>query len=580
MFLAQTSVSVRCSFAPDMTTIRRREIPSRAVSALTAAGVSPLLARLFAARGVHSPVELDLSFKALLPPVLLTGAREAAELLADAIEAGARMVIVADYDCDGATACAVGVRALRAFGADVHYLVPDRTTLGYGLTPPMVELAAKLDPEVLITVDNGIASVEGIAQARAYGMSTVITDHHLPGEILPDADVIVNPNQSGCGFPGKSLAGVGVMFYVMLALRAELRERGAFESGREPNLANLLDLVALGTVADVVKLDHNNRILVSSGLQRIRAGNMQSGIQALFAVAGREAAKATAFDLGFTLGPRLNAAGRIANMCLGIECLLADDAGQALQLARELDRLNHERREIEVEMQETARRILETFGIDDDAGLTLFDPGWHPGVIGLVANRVREKLHRPTIAFARGQEGELKGSGRSIPGLHLRDALELVARRASGLLLRFGGHAMAAGLTIREENLPAFRAAFREVAASLLEPADLQRRIDTDGPLDACEITLETVRLLEREVWGQGFPPPVFDNVFHVERQRILKDRHLKLELSLGGTRFEAIRFNCTERVPDVIHAAYRLDVNEYKGLSNVQLMLEHFGAA
>jgi single-stranded-DNA-specific exonuclease len=489
---------------------------------------------------------------------------------------------VADYDCDGATACAVGVRVLRALGADVHYLVPDRVSFGYGLTPPMVELAAKLDPEVLITVDNGIASIEGIAQARARGMSTVITDHHLPGETLPNADVIVNPNQPGCGFPGKSLAGVGVMFYVMLALRAELRKRGAMKDGYELNLANLLDLVALGTVADVVKLDHNNRILVSQGLQRIRAGNMHPGIRALFAVAGRDAARATTFDLGFALGPRLNAAGRIADMRLGIECLLADDAGRALQLARELDRLNRERREIESEMQETACRVLETFNTHDSkyAGLTLFEPDWHPGIIGLVANRIREKLNRPTIAFARGQNGELKGSGRSIPSLHLRDTLELVARQAPGLLLRFGGHAMAAGLTIHEEKLPAFRAAFEEVAASLLDPANLQRRIDTDGPLDAAEISLETARLLEREVWGQGFPSPVFDNVFHVERQRILKDCHLKLELSLGGTRFEAVRFHCTEHVPSIIRAAYHLNINEYKGLSNVQLMLEHFGAA
>jgi single-stranded-DNA-specific exonuclease len=446
----------------------------------------------------------------------------------------------------------------------------------------MVDLAARFDPEVLITVDNGIASIEGIAQARSYGMSTVITDHHLPGETLPEADVIVNPNQPDCGFPGKSLAGVGVMFYVMLALRAELRRRGAIESGREPNLANLLDLVALGTVADVVKLDHNNRILVTQGLQRIRVGNMQPGIKALFAVARRDAAQATVFDLGFALGPRLNAAGRIADMSLGIECLLADDAGQALQLARELDRLNHERRGIEAEMQEAANQVLETFNVDDGkcAGLTLFEPDWHPGVVGLVAGRVREKLHRPTIAFARGQDGELKGSGRSIPGLHLRDALELIARRDSGLVLCFGGHAMAAGLTIHEEKLSAFRVAFEEVATDLLDPADLQRRIDTDGALDATEISLETVRLLEREVWGQGFPPPMFDSVFHVERQRILKDRHLKLELSLGGTRLEAIHFNCTGHVPGIIRAAYRLSINEYKGLSNVQLVLEHFGAA
>lgn len=563
-----------------MTAIHPREISPRTLSALGAAGIPPLLARLFAARGVCSSAELDLSFKALLAPDLLTGTRAAAELLADAIEAGARMVIVADYDCDGATACAVGVRALRAFGADVHYLVPDRVSLGYGLTPPMVELAARLEPDVLLTVDNGISSIEGIAEARARGMSTVITDHHLPGEVLPDADVIVNPNQPGCGFPSKAIAGVGVMFYVMLALRAELRSRGAIEAGREPNLASLLDLVALGTVADVVKLDHNNRILVSQGLRRIRAGNTQPGIRALFAVAGRDASRATTFDLGFALGARLNAAGRIADMSLGIECLLTDDAQQTLRLARELDDLNRERREIEVEMQESASQAIEAFsaGGVEYAGITLFEPDWHPGVVGLVASRVREKQHRPTIAFARGQNGELKGSGRSIPGLHLRDALELVARRVP--VLRFGGHAMAAGLTIHEGNLSEFRAVFEEIAASLLNPADLQRSIDTDGSLIAVDISLETARLLEQEVWGQGFPPPVFDNVFHVERQRILKDRHLKLELSLGGTRFEAICFNCTDRVPDIIHAAYRIIVNEYKGLSNVQIMLEHFEAA
>ncbi|MDR0563423.1 MAG: single-stranded-DNA-specific exonuclease RecJ [Azoarcus sp.] len=559
-----------------MTTLRSRDVPSRAVSALAASGISPLLARLFAARGLQAPAELDLSFKALLPPDTLTGAREAAELLADAIEAGAHMVIVADYDCDGATACAVGVRALRAFGADVHYLVPDRMTLGYGLTPAMVDIVAKLEPEVLITVDNGIASVEGVAAARSYGMTTVITDHHLPGETLPNADVIVNPNRPGCGFQSKSLAGVGVMFYVMLALRAELRGRGALKAGHEPNLADLLDLVALGTVADVVKLDHNNRILVSQGLQRIRAGRMQPGIRALFAVAKRETARATTFDLGFALGPRLNAAGRISDMALGIECLLADEAGEAMRLAHKLEELNRERRGIENEMQEAAHLALDDIRVDESVAITLFEPDWHPGIIGLVAGRIREKYHRPAFAFARGQNGELKGSGRSIPGLHLRDALETVARQMPGLVLRFGGHAMAAGLTIHEENLPAFRAAFEAVAASELSPADLERRIDTDGPLNAAEITLESARQIEQEVWGQGFPPPVFNNVFHVENQRILKERHLKLQLSLGGIRFDAIRFNYAGQVPSIIHAAYRLDINEYKGLSSIQLMLEH----
>ncbi|MDR1661803.1 MAG: single-stranded-DNA-specific exonuclease RecJ [Azoarcus sp.] len=563
-----------------MSIIRPRDIPARAFSVLSAAGLPPLLARLFAARGISGPAGLDLSLKALLPPAALTGTREAAQLLADAIESGARMVIVADYDCDGATACAVGVRALRTFGADVHYLVPDRVALGYGLTPPMVELAARLSPEVLITVDNGIASLEGVAAARAHGMSTLITDHHLPGAALPEADVIVNPNQPGCGFPSKAIAGVGVMFYVMLALRAELRERGAFAAGGEPNLADLLDLVALGTVADVVKLDHNNRIFVSQGLQRMRANRMQPGIRALFTVARRDAARANAFDLGFALGPRLNAAGRLADMSLGIECLVTDDEARALALARELDQLNDERREIEADMQETARQYLENFDTDDRVGITLFEPDWHPGVVGLVAGRIREKLYRPTIAFAPGKDGELKGSGRSIPGLHLRDALELVARRAPGLVLRFGGHAMAAGLSIREEKLLDFRAVFEEVAASLLDPADLQRRIDTDGALEAADISLEAARLLEQEVWGQGFPAPVFDNVFRVEQQRILKDRHLKLQLSLGGTRFDAIRFDNAASAPGAIRAAYRLNINEFKGLSNVQLMLEHFEAA
>ncbi|MDR1063579.1 MAG: single-stranded-DNA-specific exonuclease RecJ [Azoarcus sp.] len=563
-----------------MNIIHSRDIPARAFSVLTSAGLHPLLARLFAARGISDTTGLDLSLKALLPPAALTGANEAAQLLADAIESGARMVIVADYDCDGATACAVGVRALRAFGADVHYLVPDRFTLGYGLTPPMVELAARLSPEVLITVDNGIASLEGVAAARECGMSTIITDHHLPDATLPEADVIVNPNQPGCGFPSKALAGVGVMFYVMLALRAELRERGAFAAGREPKLADLLDLVALGTVADVVRLDRNNRILVAQGLQRMRANCMQPGIRALFAVARRDAARATAFDLGFALGPRLNAAGRLDDMSLGIECLVTDDEARARALAHKLEQLNDERREIEAGMQETARQYIESINTDEHTGITLFEPDWHPGIVGLIAGRVREKLHRPAIAFAPGQDGELKGSGRSIPGLHLRDALELIARRTPGLVLRFGGHAMAAGLSIREEKLPDFRAAFEQAAASLLDPADLQQRIETDGALDAVDITLDVARLLEREVWGQNFPAPVFDNIFRVERQRILKDRHLKLELSLGGARFDAIRFNHTERAPDALRAIYRLDINEFRGLSNVQLMLEHFEAA
>jgi single-stranded-DNA-specific exonuclease len=565
-----------------MTTLSPRKIPARAFALLTEAGVHPLLARLYAARGVSSRTELDLSFKALLPPAALTGADEAAIVLADAIEAGARMVIVADYDCDGATACAVGVRALRAFGADVRYVVPDRVKFGYGLTPPMVDLAAAHEAKVLITVDNGIASIDGIAHARALGMTTVVTDHHLPGATLPDADVIVNPNQPGCAFPSKALAGVGVMFYVMLALRAELRTRGAFAAGNEPRLATLLDLVALGTVTDVVPLDHNNRILVSQGLKRMRDDHLQAGVRALFGVAGRDPVRASIFDLGFAAGPRLNAAGRLADMSLGIECLITDDPGRALNLAQELERLNRERRALETDMQESALFHLDD-AIQNDAAahaaFTLFDPDWHQGIVGLVASRIKEKFHRPTIAFARGQDGELKGSGRSIPGLHLRDALDLVTRGQPDLIVRFGGHAMAAGLTLREENLDRFRVAFEDTVAHLLDPADRERRIDTDGSLETGYVSLEIAHLLDREVWGQSFPPPLFEDVFHVERQRILKDRHLKLELSRGGARFEAIRFNHAENAPDTIRAAYRLGINEYKGVSSVQLMVEHFEA-
>jgi len=506
--------------------------------------------------------------------------QDAAALLADAIEAGARMVIVADYDCDGATACAVGVRALRAFGADVGYLVPNRFEYGYGLTPAIVELAARMEPDVLITVDNGIASVEGVATARSYGMATVITDHHLPGDTLPDADVIVNPNQPGCDFPSKSLAGVGVMFYTMLALRAELRERGAFAGRQEPNLGELLDLVALGTVADVVKLDHNNRILVSQGLARMRADRMQPGIRALFSVAGRDASRASTFDMGFGLGPRLNAAGRLSDMSLGIECLITDDMGRALNIAQELDRLNRERRGIEQDMQEGALARLADFDPGNSASVSLFEPDWHQGVIGIVAGRIKERLHRPVIAFARGDEGQLKGSGRSIQNLHLRDALDLVSKQYPDLILRFGGHSMAAGLTIRETDYDRFQRVFEETVRSLVEPADLTRTLDTDGPLETAYMSLEAARLIEQDIWGQGFPAPLFDDVFRVDNQRLLKDKHLKLQLSKNNVRFDGIRFNFAEGAPQQIRAAFRLAPNEYNGVTSLQLMLEHFEAA
>ncbi|NMG31104.1 single-stranded-DNA-specific exonuclease RecJ [Aromatoleum evansii] len=563
-----------------MTRIQPRAIPPRSMQRLIDAGTHPLLARIYAARGISRREELDYSLKALLPPAALKGAREAAELLADAIEAGARMVIVADYDCDGATACAVGVRALRAFGADVGYLVPNRFEYGYGLTPAIVELAARMEPDVLITVDNGIASVEGVAAARSYGMATVITDHHLPGDTLPDADVIVNPNQPGCDFPSKSLAGVGVMFYTMLALRAELRERGAFAGRQEPNLGELLDLVALGTVADVVKLDHNNRILVSQGLARMRADRMQPGIRALFSVAGRDALRASTFDMGFGLGPRLNAAGRLSDMSLGIECLVTDDMGRALNIAQELDRLNRERRSIEQDMQEGALLRLAEFDPGNCATVSLFEPDWHQGVIGIVAGRIKERLHRPVIAFARGDEGQLKGSGRSIQNLHLRDALDLVSKQYPDLILRFGGHSMAAGLTIRETDYDRFQRVFEETVQSLVAPANLTRTLDTDGPLETGYMSLEAARLIEQDIWGQGFPAPLFDDVFRVDNQRLLKDKHLKLQLSKNNVRFDGIRFNFAEGAPQQIRAAFRLAPNEYNGVTSLQLMLEHFEAA
>jgi single-stranded-DNA-specific exonuclease len=560
-----------------MTHIVTRNSPQRAVWQLEQQGMHPLLARLYAARGVKDKTELDYELKSLIPPTALTNASAAAQILADAIEAEAKMLIIGDYDCDGATATAVGVRALKMLGADVDFLLPDRFKLGYGLSPEIVDVAAQQSPDLIITVDNGIASIEGVDRARELGIATLITDHHLPGETLPEADCIVNPNQPGCDFPSKCIAGVGVMFYVMLALRAELRERGFFAERPEPNFASLLDLVALGTVADVVKLDRNNRILVSQGLKRMRAGQLQPGLAALFKAAGRDPKKATAMDLGFILGPRLNAAGRLADMRLGVECLLTEDTSRALSIAQQLDALNRERREIESGMQEQALILLESIDANDAApGIALFDPSWHEGVVGILASRIKDKLHRPVFAFAPGEGGIIKGSGRSIPGLHLRDALDLVAKRSPGLLIRFGGHAMAAGATVNAENFEKFRESFAQVAAELLAPADLTRTLETDGNLEGAYFSLETARLLENEIWGQGFPAPLFMDEFEVEQQRVLKEKHLKLRLRKGGTRIDAIQFNFSTQPGHTTRVAYRLAINEYMGVETTQLMVEH----
>jgi single-stranded-DNA-specific exonuclease len=542
---------------------------------LLESGVHPLLARLFAARRIGSKDQLEQDFSRLIPPAELTNAGRAARLLADAIGQRKRLLIVADYDADGATACAVGMRALRSFGARVEYLVPNRMELGYGLSPELVDIAARLKPDLLITVDNGIASVEGVARAKSLGIGTLITDHHLPGDTLPDAECIVNPNQPGCGFPSKALAGVGVMFYVMLALRAELRERGFFEGKKEFNLASLTDLVALGTVADVVPLDANNRILVAQGLKRLRAGQGKAGLVALARAGGREAARASCFDLGFILGPRLNAAGRLADMGLGIECLLTDDEARAANCAQELDRLNRERRKIEGEMLDEANAALDGLVEPPGATLTMFQPGWHQGVVGLIASRVRERIHRPVVCFSKANSNELRGSGRSIPGFHLRDALDLVSKRMPGLMLRFGGHAQAAGLTIEEKNLQKFSEIFEQVASELLPEEARLRVVETDGELEPAYHSLEVAQMLESQIWGQGFPPPLFCDTFTVQDQRVVGERHLKLRLLKDGQRLEAMRFNSLEPLPSRVRAAYRVSVNEFNGLKRPQLTFE-----
>ena len=542
--------------------------------ALVDAGIHPLLARIYAARRIVSATELTYSPGALLSPTLLKGIEQAARLLADAIQAGKRLLIIADYDADGATACAVGIRALRSFRANVDYMVPDRFKLGYGLSPELVELAAQRKPDLLITVDNGIASVEGVARARSLGIGTLITDHHLPGTELPQADCIVNPNQGGCNFPSKALAGVGVMFYVMLALRAELRKRGWF-SGEEPNLGALTPLVALGTIADVVPLDGNNRNLVAQGLKRIRAGQAQPGLLALLRVAGRNLAEVSSFDLGFVAGPRLNAAGRLADMSLGIECLTTDDEARAANCARELDRLNGERRNIERGMLEQALEKLQA--LEEQAQCTFFAPDWHEGVVGILASRLKDRVHRPIICFARSADGRsLKGSGRSVPGFHLRDCLDLISKRLPGLIVRFGGHAQAAGLTIAEADYARFAIAFERALDETLPPSARTKTVETDGSLDQSYYTLDVARMLDAGIWGQGFPQPLFCDTFSVESQRVVGDRHLKLVLAKDGRRFEAMRFGSLDPVQPRTRAAYRLAVNEYNGLKSIQLTVEH----
>ena len=593
--------------AAQVPTIKLRDAPPRAVWALEQAGISPLLARLFAGRGVRMAEELDDGLARLLPPSGLLGVLAAAKFLADAIAQQRRICVVADYDCDGATACAVALRGLKLLGAapeTLHYVVPDRAVHGYGLTPAIVDLASERvtnGPAVLLTVDNGIASLQGVAHARALGIDVVVTDHHLPALVgdmivLPDANVIVNPNQPGCGFGSKNLAGVGVIFYVLLALRAELRERGVFTAVSQPRLDALLDLVALGTVADVVRLDANNRRLVAQGLRRIRAGQMQAGVAALFTAAARDARRASGFDFGFALGPRINAAGRLSDMTLGIECLLTDDPARAAELAQLLDTINRERRDVESGMREQAEAMLERLmQVGDDAltGLTpgqktagvpsalaIFDEGFHEGVVGIVASRLKDRVHRPTFVFARGQDGLLKGSGRSIAGFHLRDALDLLSKRHPEVLVRFGGHAMAAGCTLAEAHFATFDAAFQRVASEWLDAATLSRTLLSDGPLGIEHFNPQTVRALDAQVWGQAFEAPVFVDEVEVVSQRLVGEKHLKLALRFAGEARgaalrDAIWFGHSEPVAAKVRLAYRLSVDEYNGRERVQMIVE-----
>ena len=553
--------------------------------------LDPLLQRIYQSRGIDSQASLDRRLNCLPEPQSMTGLDAATLRLVTAAQNQQSVLIVGDFDADGATSSALMVLGLRAMGFQaVDFLVPNRFDYGYGLTPEIVDLAAGKSPDLIITVDNGISSVEGVARANKLGIEVIVTDHHLPGSQLPDAVAIVNPNQQGCDFPSKNLAGVGVAFYLLIALRTELRQQQWFDQQQiaEPNLSQWLDLVALGTVADVVPLDQVNRALVHQGLLRIRSGHSRPGIQALLRIAGKNPARLVATDLGFALGPRLNAAGRLDDISLGIQCLLCDDPQQALHTAQELDELNQDRKSIETGMQQQALAIVEQLGLEDKsmpAALCLFQPDWHQGVVGLLASRIKEKYHRPVVAFARGDNGELKGSSRSIPGLHIRDALDAVATQNPGLITKFGGHAMAAGLSLTEDKLAEFEQAFQQQVAELISEDDLQARLVTDGSLDAHQLSMHTAELLrDAGPWGQQFPEPCFQGDFHIVQQRIVGEKHLKLVLAPQNQpeiAIDAIWFNIdTARWPNpeaqTVHCVYRLDINEFRGVESLQLMVQH----
>ena len=558
-----------------MTRFITRDYSPAIVGHLMDEGFSEPLARVLAARGIESGDDLKPDWRAMLPPLSLMGTTAAARILADAIEAGKRIMVIADYDCDGATACAVALLGLREMGATVDYLVPDRFVYGYGLTPEIVELAASKKADLILTVDNGMASIDGVEKAKALGIEVIITDHHLPAEKLPAAACIVNPNTPGCDFPSKNLAGVGVMFYVLMALRAEFRSRGRFDAANQPRLDALVDLVALGTVADVVKLDRNNRILVQQGLAKVRRGHTHPGLKALFEIAGRPSAQARVRDFGFVIAPRINAAGRLDLMTAGIECLISRTDDEAQHYAKILDDYNRQRRELELDMQWDAAMLLNKIDVTKRHTLALFEPTWHQGIVGLVASRVKESKHRPTIAFANAADGEMKGSGRSIEGVHLRDMLDLVTKKAPGIIKKFGGHAMAAGLTIDAHHFEDFSRAFESVVTENCDEEVFERHVYVDGDLAARDITPALVEAINGQIWGQGFLPPLFANEFKVLHQTVLKGGHLKLMLEMQGARFSGIFFRRSAQVPDVARLAYRPEINEWMGQKSIQLVIE-----
>ncbi len=560
-----------------MTRILSRTYDPHAAERLARAGFLPPIARALAARGISEASDLEQEWQGMIPPAMLEGTREAAERLAAAREKGEHVTIVTDYDCDGATACTVGLRGFQMLGISASYFVPDRVVHGYGLTPNVVDIVAARDPKpsLIVTVDNGISSVPAVDRARELGIDVIVTDHHLPGPELPRAVSIVNPNRADSVFPSKNLAGVGVIYYVLLALRALLRERGVYDAKTQPRLDQLVDFVALGTVADVVKLDKNNRILVSQGLRRIRSGRTHAGLEALFAIAGKDTHTAGVRDFGFAVAPRINAAGRLGTMESGIECLLSDDPSRALAFADNLNSINAERRELEGEMQQAAEAALEAVDLDHRATFSLYNPDFNEGVVGLVAARLKERIHRPVIAFAPTENHELKGSGRSIPGIHLRDMIDLVSKALPGVVIRFGGHAMAAGLSIRPESLKEFQEAFEEVVRTHCDASVFERVVLTDGGLAPDEITENLCTEIDRQIWGQGFEAPLFANEFTVLNQTLLKDAHLKLQLGLGGQRFEGIFFRHREPLPMQAKIAYRPAINEYRGRRTVQLVAE-----